>query len=169
MGGNRSSINILKTTRAKFRAGMLRVLYKMYLHDFTQDGFSSKKAKVLASKRLKQDLYRIRFCSDTEIRRLIVLIPIVREALRNVTRKRKRDRKKMISSTIICTILLMLYHGYVLSEQSDESIPDMLATLKQILGSYDGEDAYRYVVYIASSDCGYCSRLRRFFLFGDDL
>ena len=61
-----------------------------------------------------------------------------------------------------------MYHGYVLSEQSDEYIPGMLRAFIEILGPFEGQVAYDDVIHIASDDYYYCKLVRRFFLFGVD-
>ena len=149
--------------RVKFRVVILKTLYKLHLENSATDGVHEKKAKALASDLLNKDLEVIEFCPRSETSRLIKLIPLVRK-ITNMTTTRKKDRNK-----IACAIILMLYYGYVLSEQSDDFIPDMSVLLRELLGYEDGKKAYDYVVHIAGSNCHDCSRLRKFFLFGKDL
>ena len=154
-------VTTFENVRDQFRVSILKTLYKLHLENSTENGVHER--KMAANELLKQDLAVIRFCPSHETSRLIKLIPLVRKSRKNVT-MRKKDSDEMV-----CTIILMLYYGYVLSEQSDDFIPDMTTPLRELLGYKDGCEAYRQVVHIASSSCEHCSRLRRFFLFGEDL
>jgi hypothetical protein len=165
MGGNRSLIRIFEKMRIRFRVGILKTLYELHLRDIRTEETSAHRARMLASRRLDRDLRIITFCPHTDNPRLVKMVPLVCDVMQ-ITRKRKRQGS---SKDVAYAVILMLYYGYVLSEQTDEFIPDMLKTLREVLGDEDGAQAYKQVIRIASSECARCSKLRKFFLFGVNL
>ena len=168
---NRSRrVEIFERVRVKFRISILKSLYMIHLQSILAEGICPSHlprmtwAKSKAQERLSYDLKTISFCHKKDIDdstrdrkvQLLQLVPIVRKA----------TQRKMSLSTI-CAIILMLYYGLILSEQSDESIPDMMVVLKDVLGFTKGTIAYNAVIKIASSKDIHCKSLRRYFLFGD--
>ena len=165
-----SDISLVKTfekAREIFKVGILRSLYKTHLQLAISSGLIGNRAKNIANKQLQEEIENINFYPAIETSMLIALIPLVKEVIFSRVRKRKRNEKLLLKR--ICVMILMMYHGYVLSEQSDDYIPGMLASLKEILGGPEGRMAYDDIIYIASDDYRHCKTIRRFFLFGTDL
>ena len=160
MGSDQTSLEI---TRTKFENGILNTLYELYFQDMRHTGVSIKKAAIMAQEAVNEELLTLQFCHKSDLSRLQKILPFVVNAITGGKRKRYT-----ISPEIINSVALMLYYGYVLSEQSEDSIPDMLMTLKEILTDSDAEDVYMYILHIASSECKHCRKLRRLYLFGMD-
>ena len=160
MGGEQTSLEI---TRNRFEDGILKTLYDLYFQDMRHSGVPEKKAITMAQKVMNEELVTLQFCHKSDVSRLQKVLPFVVKAINGG--KRKRDA---LSSEVVNAVALMLYYGYVLSEQSDDSIPDMLTTLKEILTDSDAQDVYMHIIHIASSECEHCSKLRRLYLFGID-
>jgi len=149
--------------RLKFREAVLISLCD--IHDIEYD-IEHDSVDNLAEKLIKVES-GIAFCTKKETPRLLNLIPTVNEVtnqFNNMPKKRKTSNEDMIY-----TIILMLYSGYVLAEQSDDFIPDMTVVLSRVLGRKQAKEAYKHIIRIASSECKSCSKLRQFFLFGKDI
>lgn len=165
-------VEIFEKVMIKFRISIIKSLYKFHLQSILAEGLDSSHlpsmtwAKSKAQERLSHDLKTMKFCHKKDIDgstrnrkvQLLQLIPTVRKAI-----------QRKLSLSMICAIILMLYYGLILSEQSDESIPDMMVVLEDVLGFTKGTIAYNAVIKIVSSKDTHCKSLRRYFLFGDKL
>lgn len=149
--------------RLKFREAVLIALCDIHniQYDSRHDSIDNLIDKLIKLER------GLAFCTRKDTTRLLNLIPTVNEVtnqFNNMPKKRKTSNEVMTY-----TIILMLYSGYVLAEQTDDFIPDMTVVLNQVLGSKQAKEAYKHIIRIASSECKSCSKLRQFFLFGKDL
>ena len=160
MEGDQTSLEI---TRNRFEAGILKTLYNLYFHDIRDSGVPEKRANTMAQEAMNEELVTLQFCHKSDVSKIQKVLPLIIRAING--RKRKRYP---LSSEVVNAVAIMLYYGYVLSEQSEDSIPDMLTTLKEILSETDAQDVYTYIIRIASSECEHCSKLRRLYLFGID-
>lgn len=146
--------------RLKFRLAVLTTLCDIHGLQYNND---------LSLDNLEDQLINLEpailFCCDQEIQQLTSLIPIVEHVIKEPKNNATKIRR-INNDAMLCTILLMLYSGYVLAEQSDDFIPDMLIVLQRVLGDKKGKEAFSHIIYIASSECENCSKLRQFFLFG---
>ena len=108
--------------------------------------------KKETERRLKLDLQHRNFCEKDIPHKLCSLIPLI-------------SNKFSISISSSCVVFLFLYYGLVLCENTDDTIWDMLYTLRLLVGDSRAINLYNKIVHIASATDTVCSQVRRTLLF----
>lgn len=78
----------------------------------------------------------------------------------------KKEGICMQSESVCCGIVIMLQYALMVSEQTDELIPDMWKFMTELFTSEEARIAYHTIIKIASAEDPISRHIRRTILFG---